>query len=258
MTTAAPEVDQAFEAALHQDAQAPPPPQVPAPPPRATSIDPDAPHGRDDDGKPLAPFGLNKKTGRPNLKAAGPGRGKRRDPDAPRTTTPEAAPATSATTAAASPAGGRDYTADLAGLGTSVWIGASAVRGGKLPLIGVKVPDLRPYAMLWHEHLPQLVGAWNQAAQQNATVRGWVDKMAGDGSWQWVIGVSVVSANFLAGAAELAKKDQPGHAEHAELRARYAQANDDTLRKYLAAQVPELELGELELADPQQQLPEAA
>jgi hypothetical protein len=61
--------EQVFAAAM----AAPEPGQqadYPAPPRR----DPDAPHGRGDDGNPLAPFGLNQKTGRPNITKPGPGR----------------------------------------------------------------------------------------------------------------------------------------------------------------------------------------
>lgn len=225
------EVDDAFRAALEHDAQVTPA-EMPAPPRKAVSTDPDAPHGRDEDGKPLAPFGINKQTGKPNVRKAGPGRGKKAD--APRETE-VGKPAPGKGKAA-----GPDYSADLAGLATSVWIGASACQGGKLPLIGLKVPDLRPYAAVWHDQTPQLVAAWNQAAQQNSTVRGWVDKLAGQGSWQWVIAVGVTSANFLAGCTELAKK------ENAELRQRYADHNDMTLKEFLTAQ---MEAAEASLAE---------
>jgi hypothetical protein len=219
----APDVDDAFRAALEHDA-AVTPPEMPAPPRKTVSADPDAPHGREEDGSPKAPYGLNKKTGRPNLKPGGPGRPVAGDK--PRVTTPAKAPATPGK-------GGQapDYAADLAGLAATVWIGASAMQGGRVPLLGIPIPDARPYAMLWHEQTPQLVGAWNTAAQQNATIRGWVEKLAGEGSWQWVIGVSVVSANFLAGCTELAKKD------NAELRANYAHHNDLALKEFLSAQV---------------------
>ena len=69
--------------------------------------------------------------------------------------------------------------------------------------------------------------AWNQAAQHNATVRGWVEKLAGEGSWQWVIGVGIWSANMLAGLQEIAGKD------NADLRRRAAAANDAELQEFL-------------------------
>lgn len=225
---AAPGVDEAFAAALRQDAAVSPPEH--APPPRAEAVDPEAPHGRDDAGAALAPYGTNKKTGRPNLKPGGPGRGHKGD-DKPRVTEPGKA----VTAGAAGPASGQpktagpDYSEDLAGLGYSVWMGASAFQGGRLPLVKIPMPDLRPYAYVWHDQLPRGVTAWNKAAQQNATVRGWVEKLAGEGSWQWVIGVGIWGANFLAGCQELAAK------ENADLRQAATAANDVNLKEFLAA-----------------------
>lgn len=221
-------VDAALGDALRQDAAASPPEH--AAPPRAEAVDPDAPHGRDDAGTPLAPYGMNKKTKRPNLKPGGPGRGHKSD-DKPRVTDP----GTSGTAGPANAASGQqkpagpDYSEDLAGLGYSIWMGASAVRGGKLPLVKIPVPDLRPYAYVWEDQLPRGVAAWNAAAQQNATVRGWVQKLAGEGSWQWVIGVGIWGANFLAGCQEL-RADK-------ELAGKAAAANDQNIKAFLAEQI---------------------
>lgn len=220
---AAGDVDSAFDAALNKDA-AISPPAYDAPPRQAVSADPDAPHGRDEDGKPLAPHGIGA-NGRPRIKPAGPGRGKKKDA-APRVTDK---PAAAVATTGQAP--GRDYSEDLAGLGLSVWVGASALKGGKLPVLKVPVPDLRPFAYVWHDQLGAGVAAWNNAAQHNATVRGWVEKLAGEGSWQWVIGVGIWSANLLAGFQELAAKDNAG------LRASAAAANDANLQKFLAEQL---------------------
>jgi hypothetical protein len=219
---AAPTVDEAFQAALEHDAAVTPPAYDP-PPRQQASADPEAPHGRDDDGKPLAPHGVNKKTGRPNLKPAGPGRGHKGDDEA-RVKPPgkEIAGKTGGKTKA-------DYSEDLAGLAMGVWMGASAVKGGRIPLIKVKLPDLRPYAYVWHEQLPQGVAVWNNAAQQNATVRRYVEKLAGEGSWQWVIGVGIWSANLLAGCQELAGD--------AETRKTAAAANDLNMKEFLETQM---------------------
>src|SRR5215472_2173119 len=129
------EVDDAFRAALNQDAQTAPP-EIPPPPRQTVSADPDAPHGRDEDGNPLTPYGTNKKTGLPNKTAGGPGRGHK---ERPRVQAPPKDAAGKVTTAAKA-----DYSTGLATLGTSVWIGASAMQGGRLPLLGIKVPDFRP------------------------------------------------------------------------------------------------------------------
>ncbi len=221
-------VDAALGDALSADAAVSPPEHPP--PPRAEAADPDAPHGRDDAGTPLAPYGINKKTKRPNLKPAGPGRGHKSD-DKPRVTAQgKDTPASPAKAASGQPgSGGRDYSEDLAGLGYSIWMGASAVRGGKLPLVKITMPDLRPYAYVWEDQLPRGVAAWNAAAQQNATVRGWVQKLAGEGSWQWVIGVGIWGANFLAGCQEL--RADSGLATQA------AAANDLNIKAFLAQQI---------------------
>lgn len=72
-------VDAAFEQALNSDAGLPPEGQeIPMPPRRSATVDPDAPHGRDEAGQPNAPYGIGS-NGRPRIKPAGPGRGKSRD-----------------------------------------------------------------------------------------------------------------------------------------------------------------------------------
>jgi hypothetical protein len=227
MTATVDDIGAAFEAALATDAGTSPPPEIPAPP-RKPERDPAAPHGRTEDGSALAPYGL-KSDGTPRLKPAGPGRPK--GDDKPRVTT-----ATSRSdTVAAKAGGGADYTQDLMGLGTSVWLGASSIRGGKLG--PVKVPDLRPYAAAWHAQLPVMAAAWNTAAQQNETVRGYVEKFTGDGSMTWVIGVAVASAGFVAGCIELAKAP-------AEVRGRAAAANDARMQEYVGRMVEEMGLAE--------------
>ena len=76
---------------------------------------------------------------------------------------------------------------------------------------------------------PQGVAAWNAAQRRsrNATVRGWVEKLAGEGSWQWVFGVGIWGANLAAGFQELAAKD------NAELRGKASAANDQIMQEFL-------------------------
>lgn len=215
MTAAVTDVDAAFEAALAADAGLSAPADIPAPP--RHERDPEAPHGRAEDGTPIAPFGL-KADGTPRLREPGPGRGNKAD--APRVT--------SLPKAAAPKAAAADYTEDLLGLGTAVWLGVSSIKGGSLG--PVRLPDCRPYAAVWKSQLPQMAAAWNAAAQQNATVRAAVEKFSGDGSMTWVVGVAVVSAGLVSSVAQLAKAPQ-------EVRDNFAQANDELIQEYVSRQV---------------------
>lgn len=207
------EVDDAFEAALAAEAGAQLPAEAPPPP----AIDLDAPFGRSESGEPIAPHGL-KADGRPRRHPAGPGRPKEDKPRVQASASPKAPGAK----------GDADYSDQLGGLGTSVWLAASVVKGGRL--LGFRLPDLRPYACAWKAQLPQQVAAWNAAAQQNATVRGYVDKFTGDGSMTWMVGVAVAAAGFAAGCAEIAKAGP-------EFRAQLAAANDAQVQEFVQAQV---------------------
>lgn len=211
MTAVADEIGVAFEAALAKDAGADGPAEVPAPP-RQPDRDPDAPHGRGEDGTPLAPHGLAK-SGRPRLRPPGPGRPK--EADRPRVTASAAPKA-----AAAAP----DYSEALMELGTAVWLGASSIRGGRLgPL---RLPDARPYAAAFRSQMPALVAAWNTAAQQNATVRGYIESLTGDGGKAWVIGVAVSAAGLVGSCIELARSAP-------DVRAQWAQMNDAAVAEYI-------------------------
>ena len=224
---APPDVDEAFRRALEQDAVATP--AYPAPPRQAVSADPEAPHGRAEDGTALAPHG-HTKDGRPRIKPAGPGRGKHRAEDQPRVTD---APAGAVEGQVIT---GPDYREDLTGLAMTVWLAGSTMRGGRLLIL--PVPDTRPYAAVWYQQMPGMVNAWNEAARKNAKVRGYVEKLAGEGSWAWVFGVTVTSMSFLAGCVEIARKDdaETGDAR-ARARAAAAEANDARLREFMEAQI---------------------
>jgi hypothetical protein len=177
----------AFAAALRNDATSFPA-EMPAPPRLAASTDPDAPHGRDETtGEPLAPHGF-KSDGKPRIKPAGPGRGHTKD-DRPQVT----ARAPRSAAAGSSPHGGTDYRAELAGFGMTVWAA------------GATLPPSRPYAHLFKQSLPGMVEAWSEAATENATVRAGVEKLAGEGSYAWVLKVSAATIPFLMGCWELAR-----------------------------------------------------
>ncbi|HEX4788774.1 MAG TPA: hypothetical protein VH372_09960 [Actinospica sp.] len=211
------DVNAAFEAALSADAGLGAPADIPAPP--RQERDPDAPHGRAEDGSALAPYGV-KADGTPRLREPGPGRPKA---DAPRvmSSVPAAKAAGAKVTAA-------DYTEDLLGLGTAVWLGISSMKGGALGPI--RLPDCRPYAAVWKQTLPQMAAVWNTAAQQNDQVRSAVEKFTGEGTMTWVVGVAVVSAGFVSSCVELAKSPP-------EVKAQATAANDAALQEYVSRQV---------------------
>lgn len=224
------DVGSTFEAALAADAAVPPVADRPAPaaaPPRK-SDNPDAPHGLGEDGKPLAPYG-HKADGRPRIKPGGPGRA--RDPDDKARVAPIRP--SSPSSPSSGPAAAADYTEALTELATSVWLTGSMMRGGRLIIL--PVPDMRPYAAVFRQHIPSLASAWNVAAQHDASVRGWVERATGDGVLSWRLRVTIASVAFAAGCAEIAKA--PADVKHG-----VALGNDEAVAEFMAAQVAELGL----------------
>lgn len=237
MTAVADDIGAAFEAALAKDAGVPVPPEIPAPPRK----DPAAPHGRAEDGSPIAPYGL-KADGTPRLKPPGPGRP--RAEDKPRVDNVPAVPS------GGKPAG-KNYAPGLAATGESVWLLLSLNQGISLgkrkakdgtvkPL--VSLPDTRPYAVVFRQQVPMMAKAWSEAANQNATVRRYVSKLAGgEGEGvSWVIGVGISSAMFMMGCATLAKQ------ENAALRADLTAQNDGDVKAYFQQMVEAMGLQEAE------------
>lgn len=225
------DVDAAFMAALEQDAGTPEQPAPAAAPPRK-SDNPDAPHGYEADGTtPKAPYG-HKADGRPRIKPGGPGRGSRGTGDDKARVA--ARPASSPSSPSSGPAAiSADYTGQLEDLGTSVWLAASMLRGGRLFML--PVPDTRPYAAVWRQQSPGLVSAWNVAAKQNAAVRGYLDRLSGDGAWSWKVGVGVTMVGLVSACLEMAKADPA-------VKAAAAAANDAELERFMLDQIAELGL----------------
>jgi hypothetical protein len=80
-----------------------------------------------------------------------------------------------------------DYTDDIGGALTMVWMGFAAV------------PWTKAHAAVIRMYTPQMAPAWNTAAQQNATIRRYVKKLSGEGSWSWVLPVTIVTTPLIAG-----------------------------------------------------------
>lgn len=236
------DVDSAFAAALAADSGAAVDhgPPVAAPPKK--SDNPDAPHGLGPDGAPLAPYG-HKADGRPRIKPGGPGRARAPDDRARVAPMRPASSPSSSSSSGNSSADGPDFTEQLEDLGTTVWLAGSMLRGGRL--IIVPVPDVRPYAAVFKQQLPGLVGAWNVAARQSTAVRGYVERVSGEGAWSWKVGVAVTCVGLVAACAEMAKAPP-------EVKAAAAAANDDELARFMTAQVAELGLEPAGLAEQDQ------
>jgi hypothetical protein len=81
----------------------------------------------------------------------------------------------------------KDYTEDIGAALTMVWMGMAAL------------PWTKAHAAIIRAQTPAMAPAWNQAAQQNATVRKYVQKLSGEGSWSWVLPVTVVTTPVLMG-----------------------------------------------------------
>lgn len=76
----------------------------------------------------------------------------------------------------------RDYRPALDALGEVIWLGAS------------QLPFTKPFAPLLNaESRAPMVAAWNEAANQNASVRNAVEKMTGGGGSTWVLGVAMAT-----------------------------------------------------------------
>jgi hypothetical protein len=138
--------------------------------------------------KPVAPFGY-KADGTARQRRPGPGA--RRKEDAPRTA--KTVPAAPAKGKSVPPGEARDYTATLAGAGQAVWMGMAAV----------PVPHVQAFAAVWAKQLDAQVGAWNQAAQQDARVAAMVQRL--EGGPVWLVGIAIATAPLVGAAVAIAR-----------------------------------------------------
>lgn len=218
---AAKSLDEAFAVAMQAPAR-------PKEPPAPKEIDPDAPHGRDDDGKALAPFGWTQE-GKPRRSAAGRKPGKDDQ----------------ARTAPAQPAGkdgkGKpepvlaapgQYAKELSDTADGVWFAMSAL--GKaapgIPLIGSYLTSrgydakIQAQAAVWFATKDRAVAAVSLAAEHSASAARFAAKLKG-GDVTWVITCVSLVAPILSlsgmvwakdADAQLQAAGQPALAEMAE------------------------------------------
>lgn len=164
-------------------------PARPKEPPAPKAIDPEAPHGRDDDGKPLTPHGLNK-DGSVRKSAAGrPGKDERA-----RTGTGQPEPDKGGGKPPSGLAAPGQHTRALSDSADGLWLAMSAL--GKatpdLPLIGKSLATkgydrkIQAQAAVWYSTKDRAVAAVSLAAEHNAAAARFAAKFEG-GDITWMI-----------------------------------------------------------------------
>lgn len=231
-------LDDAFAGAMAGPAK----PREAAPPPE---VDNDAPHGRAEDGTPLAPYGLTK-AGKPRKGPQG------------RPAKPDEEPRTAAAAAVAEQARapgprkpGAAYSQSLNEFGDAIWMGGSvlAVIGPKMPLVGQYIPGqkMAAAAEVLDRHKPRLVAAVCLAADHSERARRLAEKIdTGDATWAVVAGMLVLPmvqelGFVLRGDKALAGAELP-------LLADRAAANEAKLNEYMKKLGDQMEAQAADLA----------
>jgi hypothetical protein len=243
---AAAELDAAFAEAMKGPArprEAPPPPE----------IDPEAPHGRDERGEPLAPHGHNK-DGSVRKSAAG----RRARDDQPRTgkVIPPGEQSKGKTRAMPEPA---DYTETLAELHDAIWFGLHGLSmiGPRLPVVGRKLEHdkLAAQAYVWRLNKPGLLRAARIGAAHNAAIAARCAQLAdSDTTWVLMAGFCVMpfvaqSAAVFAGDEALARMNPDASvARLAELHRAEMDATMEQLKQQLAELAAQAVAGDEEAA----------
>jgi len=226
-------------------------PARPRGPDAPPAIDHEAPHGREADGSPAAPYGLNK-DGSVRKSAAGR---KARDPDS----------AARTSDAASNPqAGGlppRDFAAPLMDAGETLWFGGSVLAkvGPQIPLIGRWVPGQKLAATMavFDSERPRLAAALNEAAQHDARARKLAEKLAmGDAGW--ALTCMFMVAPFTGAVAAIWQGDEALAEREMPLLAELADANDTAMDKMLAKISQQMELAQQLAAEKAQRATDAA
>jgi hypothetical protein len=197
-----------LDAAFAEAMGAPAKPKEPGAPPE---IDPEAPHGRDDAGAPLVPYGRTR-DGKVRKSAAG-----RKSKDEEPRTGPAQPDEPKTGTVVAEP---KDYSGALSETGDSVWLALTVL--GQLPLEKIplisRIPigkgvtlgsrlagaevRLQAQAAILDGNKAQLVAALNIAAQNNARARRLAEKLE-TGDITWVMMCGAMAAPFLVQTRQL-------------------------------------------------------
>jgi hypothetical protein len=180
------ELDAAFAAAMDGPAK----PREAAPPPE---VDADAPHGRDDAGEPLAPFGHNK-DGSVRKSAAGR---RAKDDDAARTAAVAEPAGKGKSRHAAPPPEAQDFSEPLGELHDAIWLGLSGLSmlGPRIPLIGKKLDGdkIAAEGYIWRVNKARLIKSAQITADHNLAARARLAKLAtGDTTWVLMAGFTLM------------------------------------------------------------------
>lgn len=246
-------------------------PNKPRDVPSPGDVDPDAPHGRDAEGNPLAPFGWTKPTSkndtpRPKLTSGG----RKAKIDQARVAS-DPGPAASAGKSSVSHAETakpklepRDYAGPLAETSEAIWVGLtmlSDVPLEKTPIIG-RIPvgkgkvlgdylaglnrKLAAQAHIFNANRGGLVQALNVAANNSARARRLCDKLeAGDATWVLMCGAMVMP--FMSQTASLWTNSL--EADGLPALAKLAEANKASMDSWIAKFNSQLEALTAEAAE---------
>lgn len=181
---------------------APPPPAYEAPPKREAKDAPDEPKKND---------------ARTETSEEKPKRGRPRKDTRARTTKDSTPPAKNGEKPPLKP---KDFTEDLTAITDALW------------LAGSQIPPTAPYAALVKANQAGLVQALNAGANQNHTVRNYVEKLSGGGNGTWALQLGMVGIQIGMQGLQLARDK--------EFRDHLVQSNAQAVQNYLAQfQTPE-------------------
>lgn len=216
-----------LDAAFADAMGAPPRPREPSAPPE---LDPDAPHGRGDDGEPLAPYGLTR-DGRPRKSPAG----RKPKDDQARTAAPAEVAAKAAAAAPALP--GHDYTPALTEFADALWLVATgtAMVGPKLPLLGRLIPGdkIAAQAFVIRNERLRLATGLNIAAQHNTRARALAEKIEA-GNITWVLMCGYMAMPFFAMSVAVWQGDSGLTARELPSLAQLAASNQAAVDQFMA------------------------
>ena len=219
-------LDEAFAAAMDTPGK----PREPGPPPE---IDPEAPHGRDDEGKALAPYGYTK-DGKVRRSAAGRKAAEDKARVAP-------ASETAAAVKKDDPPAPQKYAPAIAETLETIWLGGTFIgtAGPDLPVVGKRIPGLQVQAQaaVILTYKDNIAGALDLCAQHNEMARKLAVKCQG-GNVGWALNAAfmmlpVISTSLQVWGKQEREYDPETHEPLPTLAEKLAEANTAAFKKYM-------------------------